>query len=178
MCSATLFGVRLRGERLTLRSPGFEDAPRLAQLAADYEVAKNLARMPHPYSIEDAQGFLARTAQKRAAEDCALIVEHGEAGPIGVIGFHHEPGGLWPEFGYWIAREHWGRGYATEAAKLALGWAADEGVRAAVAGHFLDNPASGRVLEKAGFLYTGDVTPRPCLARGAPQPTRIMAWLA
>ena len=178
MCSATQDGVRPAGNRITLRSPAYEDASRLAQLAADFDIAKNLAWMPHPYGLEDAQGFLGRVAHKRAPDDCALFIEHVEAGLIGCIGFHRETGELWPEFGYWIAKDHWGYGYATEAASLALGWAAREGVRAATAGHFVDNPASGRVLEKAGFLYTGDVKPRPCAARGEPQQTRIMAWLA
>ena len=170
--------IRIEGDRIALRSPDVRDGARLATLAADFEVARNLARMPHPYSLADAEGFLDRVAHKRRPDDCALFIDHAEDGLIGCIGFHHEPGGLWPEFGYWIARGHWGRGYATEAAGLALGWAAEQGVKAAMAGHFLDNPASGRVLEKAGFLYTGDVTARPCVARGEPQPTRIMAWLA
>ena len=48
-----------------------------------------------------------------------------------------------------------------------------------VAGHFADNPASGQVLCKAGFLYTGDVELRPSAARGrADVPTRMMVWLA
>ena len=50
--------------------------------------------------------------------------------------------------------------------------------RAVVAGHFADNPASGRVLSKAGFLYTGEVKQRPSLARGEPAATRMMVWLA
>ena len=48
-----------------------------------------------------------------------------------------------------------------------------------VAGHFADNPASGQVLCKAGFLYTGDVELRP--SRGPRRddvPTRMMVWLA
>lgn len=179
MCSAWTEAVRIQGERISLRAPAFEDAARLASLAADWEVARNLSRMPHPYDLEDAEGFLGRVAGRVAAPgDCAFFIDHPEQGLIGCIGFHEEPGALWPEFGYWIAHEHWGRGYATEAAGLMLDWARERGLKAATAGHFLDNPASGRVLEKAGFLYTGDVRPRPCLARGAPEPTRIMAWLA
>jgi RimJ/RimL family protein N-acetyltransferase len=48
-----------------------------------------------------------------------------------------------------------------------------------VAGHFADNPASGQVLCKAGFLYTGDIERRPSVARGRDDvPTRMMVWLA
>ena len=82
--------------------------------------------------------------------------------------------------GYWIGRPYWGQGYATEAAAGAVGWAgADAGASGwVVAGHFADNPASGRVLEKAGFLYTGVVAPQFSKARGAVAPTRMMVWLA
>ena len=55
------------------------------------------------------------------------------------------------ELGYWIARSHWGQGYATEAARAVLGLAEALGHRRIFAGHFADNPASGRVLAKAGF---------------------------
>lgn len=62
----------------------------------------------------------------------------------------------------------------------ALGWTRQGlGRRAIWAGHFIDNPASGHVLSKVGFLYTGDVEPTPCLARGGVAvPTRRMVWLA
>ena len=81
--------------------------------------------------------------------------------------------------GYWIGRPYWGQGYATEAATAALAWAgAGWGKRLVVSGHFADNPASGRVLEKAGFLYTGVVEPRHSKARGEAAATRMMVWLA
>ena len=46
------------------------------------------------------------------------------------------------------------------------------------AGHFADNPASGRVLEKAGFLYTGELRTGFSRARGEEARTRRMVWLA
>ena len=84
-----------------------------------------------------------------------------------------------PEVGYWLGRPFWGRGYASEALKAAMTWArADWGKNALWAGHFADNPASGGVLIKAGFLYTGDVETRHCVARGEDVATRMMVWLA
>ncbi|MCG2661883.1 MAG: N-acetyltransferase, partial [Brevundimonas sp.] len=50
--------------------------------------------------------------------------------------------------------------------------------RALVAGHFADNPASGRVLEKSGFLYTGETRRAWSRARRAEIETRMMGWLA
>ena len=68
-----------------------------------------------------------------------------------------------------------GRGLATEALTGALAWAArDWRRRYVVAGHFADNPASGRVLEKAGFLYTGEVRRGFSKARAGEARTRRM----
>jgi RimJ/RimL family protein N-acetyltransferase len=84
-----------------------------------------------------------------------------------------------PETGYWIGRDYWGRGFATEALEGAMVWASRKWKRRAlVAGHFADNPASGRVLEKAGFLYTGEVRKPFSRARQSPVDTRRMVWLA
>ena len=70
-------------------------------------------------------------------------------------------------------------GRPTEALEGALVWASRRWKRRAlVAGHFADNPASGRVLEKAGFLYTGETRPAFSQARGAVADTRMMVWLA
>ena len=54
----------------------------------------------------------------------------------------------------------------------------DWGKRAIASGHFVENEASGRVLIKCGFLYTGEVAPRLALARGEDALTRMMVWLA
>ena len=69
------------------------------------------------------------------------------------------------ELGYWIARDCWGRGYASEAARGALEVARLLGYRR-IGGHFTDNPASGRVLRKAGFLPTGKIVSRHSSGRG------------
>jgi RimJ/RimL family protein N-acetyltransferase len=91
----------------------------------------------------------------------------------------HLRDGPFPEIGYWIARAHWGQGYATEAATAMRDWVSQTfGCRAIVAGHFADNDASGRVLVKCGFLYTGEVQSRFSLARGEDAMTRMMVWLA
>jgi RimJ/RimL family protein N-acetyltransferase len=61
----------------------------------------------------------------------------------------------------------------------ALSWVKrDWRKRLVVAGHFADNAASGQVLCKAGFLYTGDVELKASRARGREVPTRMMVWLA
>lgn len=164
--------------RLVLRAPRQEDAPRLAALANDIDVARMTLRMPHPYAVADAEGFVASIQGQDPRRGATFLIEHEDHGPVGVIGLF-EDGDPVPETGYWIGRPFWGRGFATEALEGALVWASRHWKRRAmVAGHFTDNPASGRVLEKAGFLYTGEVRQSFSRARNAPTDIRRMVWLA
>lgn len=175
--------------RLTLRPPRRADAPRLAALAGDYDVARMTTRMPHPYHLSDAERFLAHCETRDPGRDQVLAITTSEDGLIGMIGVHSQqtppPSGratipaLGPEIGYWLGKPWWGRGLATEAAQAVLGLARrGAGRKVLVSGHFADNPASGGVLTKAGFLYTGVVEDRYSLSRGQPVPTRMMVWLA
>jgi RimJ/RimL family protein N-acetyltransferase len=169
---------RLRTDRLTLRAPEPGDAPTLAALANDFDVARMTTRMPHPYTLRDAETFVSRL-QGAGATSRTFLIEADQVGPAGLIGFFTEPGAPLAEVGYWLGRPYWGQGYATEAAEAALVWAAEGwGRRAIQSGHFVDNDASGRVLCKAGFLYTGVIDRRFSRARGEPTPTRMMVWLA
>ncbi len=164
--------------RLTLRAPGMADAPRLARLMNDYDIARMTSRVPHPYGLADAEDFVAlcQGADPRAGRNFLLDLE--DEGVVGGLGFFTPPDGRL-EVGYWIGRDWWGRGLATEALSGALAWAArDWRRRYVVAGHFADNPASGQVLVKAGFLYTGEVKSLPSRARGEPADARMMVWLA
>ncbi|MBS0297150.1 MAG: GNAT family N-acetyltransferase [Proteobacteria bacterium] len=173
---------RLETRRLVLRAPAERDAQRIAELCGDLDIARMTTRMPHPYSLDDAKSFLAGVAYKDPAREPIFLLEHEDEGPVGMLGFHRNPEDqpeLGPEMGYWVGKPFWGRGFATEAAQAALNWAQRTWRRrAVVAGHFPDNPASGRVLTKAGFLYTGQVKRKPCLARGELTDVRMMVWLA
>lgn len=164
--------------RLTLRSPGVQDAPRIAALANDPDIARMTCRMPHPFGPGDAEDFILAVASQDPARAATFLIEHEDAGPVGVVGLFEGDDRV-PETGYWIGRDFWGRGYATEALEAATAWArARWRRRALVAGHFSDNPASGRVLEKAGFLYTGETRRQFSRARGQLTDTRMMVWLA
>ncbi len=164
-------------ERLVLRAPQVADAEAIAAYVGDLEVARMLSPVPHPYTREDAEAFVARCADLPPDQRVFAVADRD--GFAGLLGFQRENGERLCEVGYWFGRPHWGRGYATEALRAALARAAQGwGVRALLSGHFVDNPASGRVLEKAGFLYTGDRRPRISLARGEEVETRMMVWMA
>ena len=162
-----------RTERLLLRPGWMQDAPALFQAIADENIVRNLASAPWPYTRADAEAFLA--TERDPHDATALIFRRTRAAPqlVGTIGIGHRPDGE-RELGYFIARRFWGRGYATEAGRAVLDFARDSlRLRKLNAGHFLDNPASGRVLEKLGFRPTGAVAQRYSAGRREAAPCRL-----
>lgn len=152
--------LALSGPRVTLRRPEPGDAPRVAALMNDYDVVKNLSRAPWPYGLQDAVDWLDHVvtpAGPRADYPFAVVTGAGMIGTLGISTNPQNPDSV--ELGYWFGRPFWGQGFATEAGHLALDFAfADLGLATIEAGHFADNAASGRVLQKLGFAYTEDVT--------------------
>jgi RimJ/RimL family protein N-acetyltransferase len=154
-----------RTKRLTLRPGWPEDAPVLRAAIAHHPVAERVCRLPWPYSLADAEAFLARP---RSPAECALLIlAHEGKHPriVGGIGIDGREDGH--HLGYWLTPAAWGQGYATEAGRAVVDMARHAlGLQRLIAGHFLDNPASGRVLAKLGFLPSGEVSQHWCKARG------------
>ena len=161
-----------RTERLLLRPGWAEDAPALARAIADEQVVRNLATAPWPYGLEDAEAFLA--APRDPTMPSFLITERTDGAPriVGSCGLGRRPSGA-VEMGYWIARAHWGKGFATEAGLALIDIAKTLKLSRLEASYFLDNPASGRVLEKLGFKPTGLSTTRYSCARGGEAMSRL-----
>ena len=154
-----------RTSRLTLRPGWPEDAVALAHAIAHEDVAFKLSRLPWPYTLDHARGWL--EAEPAPGNHPLLVFAH-DRGPapelVGGIGLH--PDGAELEIGYWLTPAAWGRGYATEAGAAVLAMARHAlGVTRLLGRHMVDNPASGRVLRKLGFRETGHGR-LPCLARG------------
>ncbi|MEO7691086.1 MAG: GNAT family N-acetyltransferase [Sphingomonas sp.] len=162
-----------RTSRLTLRPAWPEDAAALSQAIGYEQVVKMLSRVPWPYALGDAQDFLSRP--QASTDAFFLILSHEQEYPriIGGMGIHPEAGSG-HEFGYWLTPSAWGRGYATEAGRAVVAIARHAlGLKRLNAGHFIDNPASGRVLSKLGFRATGRVEPRHSRARGGEVPCAV-----
>ncbi|MDJ0977076.1 MAG: GNAT family N-acetyltransferase [Erythrobacter sp.] len=158
-----------RSPRLLLRPIWPEDWKLVLGGIADEGVVRNLARAPWPYKEDDARRFTALPVEPHVPR--FLITRARDASLIGCIGIERSDafeGGPddTVELGYWIARQHWRRGYATEAGRAVLEIARTLGYTQVMAMHFLDNPASGRVLKKLGFCATGVVTQRHSCGRG------------
>ena len=177
MCSIRV-EPRIETDRLVLTPASANYADRAIPLINDFDIARMTSRIPHPYGEAEAEAFRTSLVHKDVARDSLLQIETRDGDLVGAVGASLDDGAF-PEIGYWIARDHWGRGYATEAAVAVRDWALRAfGCRALIAGHFADNEASGRVLVKCGFLYTGEVQQRFSLARGEAAATRMMVWLA
>lgn len=164
-----------RTERLLLRPGWGEDAPALFRAIADERIVRNLATAPWPYRLADAEAFLMRDCP--ADHGSCLIFLRTESAPclVGGIGFGRTPEREL-ELGYWVARPFWGQGIATEAGRALLACARDSlRLSRLVAGHFTDNAASGRVLQKLGFRPTGVTRGRYSAGRNAIGPVREFA---
>lgn len=155
----------MRTQRLLLRPVWNEDAAALTKAIADEAIVRNLAMAPWPYTLEDAQKFI--QIDRPVATPNFMVMRRTHAAPelIGSCGLLERNGCI--EIGYWIARKHWGLGYATEAANAILQIALALGHTQIHAGYFADNPASGHVLRKLGFMQSGPVRDIVSLGRGA-----------
>ncbi len=157
--------IAIETKRLKLRPIVMNDAPRIAGFCDDPGVGRMLAQTPLPYPKAAAEGWIlmlnARAPLKR---DFVFAVELSGDGLIGCVGAHRSDKSDDVEIGYWFGRPYWGLGYGSEAVGAFVAEATSLG--ALNAGHFVDNPASGRVLEKAGFAYTGETKRMFSMGRG------------
>jgi RimJ/RimL family protein N-acetyltransferase len=154
-----------RSERLLLRPGWADDAPELSGRIADTAVLRQLARAAWPSPAEQWQAWLEQPVLAGHPRLLVTLPDQAGSAIVGACGLF--PGAGAPELGYWIAREWWGRGLATEAVRAVLEIAAALGHARLRAWHSLDNPASGRVLAKTGFRQTGGNAPCASHERGA-----------
>lgn len=147
--------------RLQLRPLTEADADRIALLGGVWEVASMTGRIPYPYSRAGALQWM----QGLAEGEVVFGIAH-DGHLIGICGYSPSTKGA-VEIGYWLGKAWWGQGFATEAARGLMDYAfAQPGVRRITCGHFVDNPASKRVIEKLGFRPVGS-EPHWCEARHA-----------
>jgi RimJ/RimL family protein N-acetyltransferase len=158
----------LETARLLLRPLALGDAHHFTKLfAGDWDAVRQTGRMPYPPTEPAIRRWIAGHLGARnhsfaliRAEDGVVLGGGGFGGPARVA-----------ELGYALGRAYWGRGYATEAVRAMLDHARLLGLRRLDGYSFVDNPASARVLEKAGFADLGVIT-RDYPARGGARDVR------
>ncbi|WP_280854466.1 bifunctional GNAT family N-acetyltransferase/(deoxy)nucleoside triphosphate pyrophosphohydrolase [Pararoseomonas indoligenes] len=163
----------LKAGSLTLRALRAADAPQLHRLVNDWEVARMLARVPFPYSLELAEDWIASTrAQIEAGTAWHLAVERDGAllGCVGLTTARDAP--RHAELGYWVGRRHWGQGIGPEAAGRLARWAlANLDIDVIHASVLEENKRSAAVLARIGFLEDG-MAEQDFTARNARLPVR------
>lgn len=155
--------------RLILRPLRAGDEPDFLALAGDWDVARMTSDIPHPLMAAHAKAWL----QPNGSDVRFALELHGRM--IGSAGYFRRRSGA-AELGFWLGREQWGLGLATEAAMEVVRYGfAEDGQVAFSSAHFIDNAASSRVLDKLGFEPVGR-SRMWCSARGA-EVEAIGLWL-
>lgn len=146
----------IRLERCELRPWKKSDRASIARHANNQNIARTLRdRFPYPYSEGDAKSWLAVVTKERPPNHLAIVVEGEAVGGIG-LQFQADVHRRSAELGYWLGEAFWGSGIMSEAVRAFTEYAfATFDLCRIFAGVFETNPASARVLEKAGYLLEG-----------------------
>ncbi|GAB3550418.1 GNAT family protein [Noviherbaspirillum agri] len=148
----------LHTARLLLRPFVLADAKDVQRLAGDKAVAEPTSAIPHPYLDGMAESWIKSQRKSYVSGEQAVfavtLAASGELlGSMSLMSISraHQRA----EIGYWIGCAAWGQGYATEAARRLVAFAFELGLQRVYGRCFKDNPASARVMEKAGMQLEG-----------------------
>ncbi|MFW5748313.1 MAG: GNAT family N-acetyltransferase [Chloroflexota bacterium] len=148
----------MQTDRLMLRPLEADDITPLHELAGDRRVAEGTLNIPHPYEREQAVTFVrhAMDGMMRGDQYTLAIALRDTDQLIGVISMRVREPHQSAEIGYWVGVPYWNEGYTTEAARRLLRFAFEYlKLNRVYAIHFVDNPASGRVMQKIGMRHEG-----------------------
>ena len=188
---------RIENNRLLLRPWQDDDALFLYRYASDPDVGPRAGWAPHQ-SVEESLHIIQTVFRNPTTW---AIIRKEDNLLVGAIGYGpscdcHLPAREGePTVGYWIAKPFWNQGLCTEALQLLIAHLRQQNennennesnennennevsthaIPSLISGHFIDNPASGRVMEKCGFLPTGDICYDPTLHSGTARPIRVL----
>ncbi len=146
--------MELKLRTCTIRPWRRGDEESLVANADNYKIWRNVRdHFPHPYTIEDADYWVESASEESPPTNFAIVVEGKAVGGIGFI-FSGDINRCRAEIGYWLGEAYWGRGIVAEAVRALTEWAFDNFDLASIYAGVLEwNPASARVLEKAGYKF-------------------------
>jgi ribosomal-protein-alanine N-acetyltransferase len=148
--------MELKLQSCVIRPWSLEDAVAVQRYANNRKIWLNLRDLlPHPYTLDDARSFLEHVTKEATATTFAIATDSEAIGSVGLrLGsdIHRKSA----ELGYWLGEPFWGRGIMTGAVTEFVRWAfLNFDLERIHAETFASNPASARVLEKAGFACEG-----------------------
>ncbi len=169
----------LATERLVLRPFLLSDAAIVQQLAGNRDVADTTLSVPHPYADGMAESWIAaHQGAWTRHEEATLAITERDAGLVGAITLRIELPQRRAELGYWVGAPFWGQGYASEAARAMIAFGFGKlSLQRIYAHHMVRNPASGRVMAKAGMTHEGTLR-RHFYRWGIPEDVAIWGILA
>ena len=149
---------QLTTARLTLRPPRLQDAPAVVALLDNRKIAAMTAHIPYPYALADAEEWIGSIDHRDGDEQIFFLFANkdGKEVLVGACGTMTVDATT-RELGYWLGEPFWGQGYASEAARAVVARSlATPRVARIDANCQTRNIASRRVLEKTGFVLTGE----------------------
>ena len=160
--------------RLELRLLTMADAPHFVRLFEnDWDAVRQTGRMPYPVTEAAMRHWIA--LHVAGSSRTFLMMRREDGAPLGGVGFGGS--GDVQELGYALGRSYWGQGYATEGVLAMIEYARMLGLAALEAFTFIENPASARVLDKAGFTSLGVVRRDYPRRGGLRSVRRRLKWL-
>ncbi len=148
--------MELKSGNITLRPLRLSDAVRLAELANNEKISRNLRDgFPHPYTLADAQNFLQKFTNQDPVTFFGIDYGGEYVGNISLV-----PGQdiyrKSAEIGYFIGEPYWNKGIITAAVNLITDYGFNQlDIIRIHTGVFEYNFASQKVLEKCGFIKEG-----------------------
>jgi len=143
--------TKIETERLVLKKLVDADKERLVSLIGDFQVSKNLSKVPYPYTLDDADEWLERSHNQKF--NLNIFLNDDLIGGVGLTPAEDD----FYELGYWLGVDYWGQGYATESVMEFLNYAkTNSSCEKLKANVFKENIASTKVLEKNGFKRVED----------------------
>ena len=165
-------------KRISLRPWLDSDAETLYKYASDPDVGPRAGWPPHK-SVEESLEVIRNVFNKDTTTWAIVLKETGEV--IGAMGYGASCDCKLPTregepiVGYWVAKPYWNKGICTETLQLMLDHIrTTTDIQSLLSGHFVDNPASGRVMEKCGFVPTGEECFDESQYMGEGRPIRVL----
>ena len=143
-------------KRLKLRPLVLADAEVIEKYAGEKRVAEMTVLIPHPYPKGAAESWIAETLANPSPGGPFALTLKASGEFIGVMELSLCDDALRAEAGFWLGQPFWGQGFCTEALQAVIDYGfRDLNLLRIYAGHFSENPASGRVQKKAGMKLEG-----------------------
>lgn len=150
----------LHTKRLTLRNIQDKDISTMIGLLNNPNISQQILNIPYPFGEENALARVHFVTQgfKNKERYVFVITSNEQDEMIGQIGLHLDKDNNKAEIGYWVGEPYWGKGIATEATTAILKFGFEDlDLNKIFATHFIENPASGKVLINNGMIKEAEL---------------------